>query len=124
MNGAVLVACYFYQFLTHLRLFSMALPSPQARKVIPLWSYRNTTGRQKRSNKQTPEKAMQNRYVLLAAVGLGALFLGRKLYQIRNKQLEHGRQHSDNTVDITSADSFPASDAPSWTPVQSAQQAQ
>lgn len=62
---------------------------------------------------------MQKKYLLMAAIGLGAAFLGRKLYQIRQNS-RSGSDAVDNTVDLSSADSFPASDAPSWTPVQSA----
>jgi hypothetical protein len=58
---------------------------------------------------------MNKRYLLMIGVAAGAALLGRKLYQIRQKS--NRNQAGDNTVDLTSEDSFPASDSPSWTPV-------
>lgn len=64
---------------------------------------------------------MQKKHWLMIGIGVGATLLGRKLYKIRKNQAERAAgENIDNTVDLTSADSFPASDAPSWTPVQSA----
>jgi hypothetical protein len=61
---------------------------------------------------------MEKKYLLMIGVGLGAILLGRKLYQIRQNNARIG--HETDTVDMSSEDSFPASDAPSWTPVTSA----
>ena len=63
---------------------------------------------------------MQKRYLLMIGIGVGAALLGRKLYQIRSNRGLRNDTDTDNTVDLTSVDSFPASDAPSWTPIQSA----
>ncbi|MFY9234805.1 MAG: hypothetical protein WAO58_10150 [Fimbriimonadaceae bacterium] len=63
---------------------------------------------------------MQKKHLLMIGISVGALFLGKKLYQIRKNKSQQSRGSYDNAVDLTSADSFPASDAPSWSPVQAA----
>lgn len=62
---------------------------------------------------------MQRKAVVLTAVGLGALLLGR---MIVNKRRNHGLSDAAsaegvNTIGNMGEDSFPASDAPSFTPV-------
>ncbi|HVL38695.1 MAG TPA: hypothetical protein VM328_04825 [Fimbriimonadaceae bacterium] len=58
---------------------------------------------------------MQKKTMILGAVGLGALVLGRLIMNARRHR-SNGNEMHNGQVDAMSSQSFPASDAPTFTP--------